>query len=74
MLQEKYFYLLSETLKELRKGNGLTQKAVAAKLGITYQSYQAYEMGKSLPSLPTFIALGDLFDVSLDYLIGRKEI
>ena len=74
MSQEKYFYSLSETLKELRRVNGLTQKALAAKLGITYQSYQAYESGKSLPSLPIFIALGDLFDVSLDSLVGRKEI
>ena len=74
MLQENYFYLFAETVKDLRKSNGLTQKAVAAKLGITYQSYQAYESGKSLPSLPIFIALADLFDVSLDYLVGRREI
>lgn len=69
----KYFLNLSRNLKDLRKSNGFTQKYVAQKIGITYQSYQAYEIGKCLPSFDSFIALAELYDVSLDSLIGRDE-
>lgn len=70
---EKYANSLSKTLKELRRSFSYSQKQVAEKLNITYQSYQAYERKTAFPSLPVFIALAELYDVSLDFLIGRKE-
>ena len=69
----KEIYVFSKNLKDLRKQYGYTQKFIAEKLGITYQSYQAYELGISLPTFENFIKIADLFDVSLDYLAGRKE-
>ena len=66
-------YHLSKRIKELRLVSGYTQKYVADKIGVKYQSYQAYELGLSLPSLNNLVKLADLFDVSLDYLVGRKE-
>ena len=66
--------LLPSILFELRTQNGWTQTDVAEKLRIKYQSYQAYELGISVPSLQNFIALADLYDVSLDYLVGKKDI
>lgn len=60
-------------LRGLRKSYGYTLQDVADKLSITYQSYQAYERGIALPSLKNFVKLANLFDVSLDYLLGRKE-
>jgi len=62
-------YKLAENLKELRKQFGYTQKFVADRLGITYQSYQAYECGIAIPTLPNFIKLARLYEVSLDDLI-----
>lgn len=70
----KEFKVLSKTLVELRIANGYTQIDVASKLKVTYQSYQAYELGIAVPTLQNFIKLADFYDVSLDYLIGRKEI
>lgn len=70
---EQYFDNLSIILKELRTSNGLTQKQIAKNLGITYQSYQAYERKTAIPSLPILIKLAEFYDVSLDYLLGRKE-
>lgn len=70
---DEYSKNLSATLKELRKTYGFTQKQVAEKLGVSYQSYQAYERRISFPSLPIFIELAELYDVSLDFLVGRKE-
>lgn len=62
---------LSENLVELRKLYGYTQKAVAEKLGIAYQSYQAYERGVAVPSLQNFIKLAKIYDVSCDELLSK---
>lgn len=59
---------LSKNLINLRKQKGLTQQEVSAKLNITYQSYQAYELGSSAPSLINFIKLAKFFNVSCDSL------
>ena len=41
------------------------------KLGITYQSYQAYERGIAVPTLQNFIKLAKLFDVSYEELLDE---
>ena len=62
-----------KNLMELRKLNNLTQKQVAKQLGISQPSYIRYENGKAEPSLENLVKLADLFDVSIDYLCGRKD-
>ena len=64
---------LPAQFKKVRLEKGLTQKQVAAALGITEQAYQRYEYGKTVPSALVLIALADYFDVSLDYLAGRSD-
>jgi transcriptional regulator with XRE-family HTH domain len=58
------------TLILFRKSDGLTQKQVADKIGITYQSYQAYEMGLSLPTLENFLKLCEIFDITPNDLLN----
>ena len=70
----KEFENLAKNLREMRKLYEFTLQDVADKLGITYQSYQAYERGIALPSLKNFIKLADIYDVSLDFLVGRKDL
>ncbi|MBQ3494493.1 MAG: helix-turn-helix transcriptional regulator [Clostridia bacterium] len=60
---------LAKNLKYLRKQFGYTQKYVAEKLGITYQSYQAYEFGTTVPTLQNFIKLANLYDIQIDELL-----
>ena len=60
-------------LRELRQAYGFTQQQVAEKLGISYQSYQAYERGIALPNLKNFLKLANVYDVSLDYFVGHKD-
>jgi len=60
---------LADNLKNLRNQFGYTQTFVAKQLGITYQSYQAYEWGTAVPTLPNFIKLAKLYSVSLDELV-----
>ena len=58
-------------LKELRTAAGLSQQTVASKLGITQQAYANYERGKRQPDNNTLLFLADLFNVSVDYLLGK---
>ena len=62
-----------EALIEQRKLNRLTQREVAKRLGISQPSYIRYENGKAEPSLENLVKLADLFDVSVDYLLGRTD-
>lgn len=66
-------YNLSKNLYDFRKQFDLTQQEVAAKLGITYQAYQAYEHGVNVPTLQNFVKLAELYEVSCDELLGRKD-
>lgn len=63
----------SERLRELRKASPLTQKAIADELGISVTAYQYYESGKNQPSIENLIKLGEMFNVTLDYLTGRSD-
>ncbi|MBE5757050.1 MAG: helix-turn-helix transcriptional regulator [Clostridiales bacterium] len=67
----KELLYLSKNLKELRKEMGLTQKEVAVELNITYQSYQAYELGLTIPTLQNFIKLAKLFEVPYEELLQK---
>ena len=59
-------------LKRLRHKNDMTQKELAALLGVTTSEISAYERGDRIPSLSRMIMLADHFLVSLDYLVGRE--
>lgn len=62
---------IAKELKNLRKEKKLTQKDVAEHLDISIRAYQHYEHETREPPLTTAITLANLFDVSLDYLVGR---
>lgn len=64
---------LQERLKLLRKERHMTQTQVAEHLKQTPRAYQYYEAGTNIPEFSKLVALADLFDVSVDYLIGRSE-
>ena len=62
----------SERLRELRKERGLKQKEMAEICGLKIRSYQQYEYAENYPTVPGLVFLADYFNVSLDYLLGRK--
>ena len=65
--------IFQERLTELRKLNKQTQTQVAEYLHIRQPSYIRYERGDAEPTLENLVRLADLFDVSVDYLLGRSE-
>ena len=66
-------FLLPEKIKFLRETCGLTQAALAKKLGLTRAGIKALEMGLSTPSTPYLAELAQLFHVSVDYLLGLSR-
>ena len=66
--------LLAKRLKQCRKEKGLTQWEVAVYCDISEKAYQNYELMTREPKLEILAKIADLFDVSLDYLIGRTDV
>ena len=63
---------IGENIKALRKMHGMTQSDLALILGGKKSLVSNYENGYSTPDIYTLIKLADVFDVSLDELVGRK--
>lgn len=63
----------TERLRELRKKNHLTQAEVANVLEIRRETYRGYEAGDYEPKLDKLLILADLYQVTLDELMGRNR-
>ena len=63
---------LSENIKFYRKTMGLTQEELANKLNGRKSLISNYENGYSTPDILMLIKLADIFQVSLDELVGRQ--
>lgn len=66
--------VFQQRLQEQRKIFGYTQRQMAGFLEITQPSYIRYENGTSEPTLEKLAIIADVFDVSVDYLLGREDI
>ena len=65
---------LPENLKKYRILKNLTQEDVATYLGITAQSVSKWERGESYPDITFLPALANIFETSVDLLIGMDTI
>ena len=59
-----------ETLKQLRKQKGMTQKQLAGRLGLAISAISSYENGTRYPSYDILIKITAIFHVTADYLLG----
>lgn len=62
-----------ERLKSLRKQAQLTQAQVAEKLNISQQGYGDWERGVKKPTQENLIKIANLFNISLDDLLGNVK-
>lgn len=60
---------IGSRIKDARNKRGMTQDALAAKVGITQNYLGSIERGDKLPKLATFIKLANALQVSSDDLL-----
>lgn len=66
--------IFAARLRDLRKNANLTQLELADKIGRTPGQVSKYELDSGEPGLDILVKLGDIFDVSVDYLVGATNI
>ena len=64
--------MISENLSLLRRRAGLTQEAVAEKIGVSRQTVAKWESGESAPDVVHADQLAELFNVTLDDLLHME--
>lgn len=62
-----------EILKMLRAEAGLSLKRVAESVGVSDAAVCKWETGTSEPKVCYLIKLSELFDCSVDYLVGKTD-
>lgn len=65
--------VVAANLRELRARRNLTQDQVARAVGCHESAVSRWESGTRLPPCTDIIELADLFGVSCDELLGRRE-
>jgi len=63
----------SERLKNLRDERGYTQEKLADVLHVTKNSISHYERNISMPTIDVLIAMANVFNVTMDYLLCRTD-
>lgn len=61
-------------IARFRKMNHLTQKEVAACMGVRQQTYSEYERGRSAMHIEEFLCLARLYNVSVDFICGASNL
>lgn len=62
-----------QRIRDLREDHDLTQKEIAALLGIQQTVYSRYERGFQNIPLECLLFLADYYQVSTDYILGRTN-
>lgn len=66
--------MFPDVLKKLRKENQLTQRQLADMLYVDCSAVTKWETGKANPDFEKQQKLAKIFNVSIDYLLGRSNI
>ena len=63
----------NERLKQLRQEADLSQAEFAKQIGTSKSSVNMYERGEREPGLEMLENIADLFNVDMDYLLGKSQ-
>lgn len=64
---------VSGKILQCRKKAGLSQEALAERIGVSRQAVSKWETGEAMPELPTVVALAEEFGVTTDWLLSDAE-
>ena len=64
---------LSQKIYQCRKKAGLSQEALAERLGVSRQAVSKWETDEAVPELSKLVALAHEFQVSTDWLLGEDK-
>lgn len=64
---------LATKLVTLRKEKGLTQMELAERLNVSRQAVSRWEVGAAVPSTENLKVLSELFETTVDYLLGDSD-
>lgn len=62
-----------QRIRDLREDRDYSQEYVGKVLNLSQHAYAYYESGERLIPPEILSALADLYDVSVDYLLGRTD-
>ncbi len=60
-------------IRELRKERNLSQAQLAHAIGVSQKAIDYWERGINEPKASYIVKLCDFFEVSADYLLGRRS-
>lgn len=63
----------AENLRKLRIERGMTQVAIASRLGVDKSTYNGYESGKRKPDVQRIKEIATILNVSADDLLGTNN-
>lgn len=66
--------MLGERIRALRKARNYSQAQMARKLHITQGAISQWENGVTVPAADQLSALADVFEISVDELLGRDAV
>lgn len=66
--------IIAQSIGELRKVKGLSQKEVAGEIGVSQATYSAYERGRNEPPAEILVRLSYLFNCPVDVLVQRDRL
>ena len=64
---------LGQRLARLRKEKELTQSDLATRLNVTAQAISKWENDQATPDIDILINLSEIFEITLDELLGREK-
>lgn len=65
--------MITEKLRELRKLKGISQEELGTILHVSQRCYASWEQGRTEPNIEMLVKLADIFECSVDYLLGRAN-
>lgn len=65
--------MLSDSIREHRKRNSMSQDELAEKLGVSRQSVSLWENGQTQPTIDNIIALARIFNTTADELLENTD-